>query len=185
MRTILAVLAAGALLSAPGLGAQTTHTVAKGETVVSIVHKLKYPEVTESQMYYALVRANINTFSVDTVERVAPGMKLRIPAAAEVRKIDVKTADAYMASLRRAEAIYQEGVAAENRGDMKTALERYLASANIGHALADLKLGQLYDKDVTRTLPHDLQKSIAHYQKARERGRDQIEGPGSRAPQLR
>jgi TPR repeat protein len=112
-------------------------------------------------------------------------MKLRIPAAAEVRKIDVKTADAYMASLRRAEAIYQEGVAAENRGDMKTALERYLASANIGHALADLKLGQLYDKDVTRTLPHDLQKSIAHYQKARERGRDQIEGPGSRAPQLR
>lgn len=153
--------------------------------MVSIVRKLKYPEVTESQMYYALVKANINAFSAEAVELVTPGMKLRIPAGTDVRKIDVQTADAYMASQRRAEAIYQEGVAAENSGNMKAAVEKYLASANIGHALADLKLGQLYDKDVTRTLPHDLQKSIVHYQSARRHGRDQIEGPGSRAPRLR
>ena len=163
--------------------AASTYTVVKGDDVVTIVRKLKYPDVTESQMYYAVVKANINTFSVNTVERVTPGMKLRIPSQADVKKVDLKAADEYMADLRKAEVIYQEGVAAENKGDMKTAVEKYLASAKIGHALADLKLGQLYDKGATKSLPHDLQESIAHYQNARKRGRDDIKGPASRAPQ--
>ena len=81
----------------------------------------------------------------------------------------------------QAEAIYQEGVAAEKRKDMKTAVEKYLAAAKIGHPAADVKLGQLYDKDVTKTLPHDLQDSIRHYQNARKSGRE-IKGPPSRAP---
>ena len=45
------------------------------------------------------------------------------------------------------------------------------------------ELGQLYDKDVTKMLPRDLQASIAHYQKAREFGID-IKEPTDRAPQL-
>lgn len=159
----------------------STYTVAKGDDVPGIVRKVKYPDVTESQMYYAVVQANINTFSVNTVERVTPGMKLTIPAQAEVKKVDVKTADTYMANLRKAEVIYQEGVAAEKAGDMKTAMEKYLESAKIGHAVASVKLGQLYDKGVTKTLPRDLQESIKNYQSARERGRD-VKGPGSRAP---
>src|SRR5688500_13765034 len=81
----------------------------------------------------------------------------------------------------KAEAIYKEGVAAESRKDMKTAIHNSLPAARIAHAPADVKLGQLYDKDVTKTMPHDLQDSIRHYQSARKSGRE-IKGPGSRAP---
>jgi TPR repeat protein len=172
--------AAGAL--AQGKPA-STYTVVKGDDVPGIVKKLKYPDVTESQMYYAVVKKNINVFSVNTVERVTPGMHLEIPSQADVKKVDVNEADRYMADLRKAEVIYQEGVVAEKKNDMKTAVEKYLAAAKIGHAVADVKLGQLYDKGVTRTLPRDLQESIGYYQSARARGRDDIKGPGSRAPQ--
>ena len=161
--------------------AASSYTVVKGDDVPSIVRKLKYPNVTESQMYYAVVQENINNFSMTTVERVTPGMKLRIPAQAEVAKVDVKTADEYMANLRKAEVLFAEGVAAENKGDMKGAVEKYLAAAKIGHAYAATKLGQLYDKGVTKTLPHDLQESIRYYEDARKRGKD-IKGPTDRSP---
>ena len=178
MRTssFAAAFAAGAFLllasqpqaqSTHGAQPASTYTVVAGDDVPGIVKKLKYPDVTESQMYYGVVKANINTFSVNTVERVLPGMQLKVPSQAAIRKVDVKTADTYMASLRKAEMIYQEGVAAEQKGDMKLAVEKYLAAAKIGHAFASTKLGQLYDKGVTKTLPHDLQESIAHYQEAR------------------
>jgi Tfp pilus assembly protein FimV len=160
----------------------STYTVVKGDDVPGIVKKLKYPDVTESQMYYAVVKKNINVFSVNTVERVTPGMQLEIPSQADVKKVNVKEADQYMADLRKAEVIYSEGVAAEQKNDMKTAVEKYLAAAKIGHAVAAVKLGQLYDKGVTKTMPRDLQESIHHYQSARERGRE-VKGPGSRAPQ--
>ena len=179
----LVVLASAALvfLSAAAQ-AQSTYVVVKGDDVPSIVKKVKYPNVTESQMYYAFVQANINNFSSNTVERVLPGMKMRVPSQAEVAKVDVKKADAYMANLRKAEDIYAEGVALENKGDMKGAVGKYVAAAKIGHAYAAEKLGQLYDKGVTKTLPHDLQESIKYYQDARKRGKE-IKGPTDRSPQ--
>jgi TPR repeat protein len=94
----------------------------------------------------------------------------------------VKTADEYMANVRMAEVIYSEGIADEKAGNMQAAVEKYLAAAKIGHAVAAVKLGQLYDKGVTKTLSRDLQESISYYQKARERGRE-VKGPDSRAPQ--
>lgn len=160
----------------------STYVVVKGDSVPTIVSRLKYPDVTESQMYYAFVQANINDFSMNTVERVLPGMRLRIPSQAEVAKVDVTMADTYMANLRKAEPIFAEGVAAENKNDMKLAVEKYLAAANMGHAYASHRLGQLYDNDVTRSLPHDLQESIRYYHDARKRGKE-IKGPPSRAPQ--
>src|SRR4051812_46850678 len=57
----------------------TEYTVVKGDSVPAIVKKMKYPTVTESQMYFAVVQANLNTFSTDTVDRVLPGMELKIP----------------------------------------------------------------------------------------------------------
>ena len=187
-RLLLALAAAGAFFFGSDVRAQakpataSTYVVVKGDDVPGIVRKLKYPNVTESQMYYAVVKANINTFSVNTVERVTPGMQLKIPGQADVQKVDVKTADEYMANLRKAEIIYSEGVAAEKAGNMQLAVEKYLAAAKIGHAVADVRLGQLYDKGVTKTLPRDLQESITYYQSARNRGRE-IKGPDSRAPQ--
>ena len=184
-KLLLAVAASAAILSfTAGVLAQaaSTYTVVSGDNVPGIVKKVKHPNVTESQMYYAFVQANMNEFAVNSVERVTPGMRLKVPAAADVEKVDVKKADEYMANLRKAETIYSEGVAAEQGGNMKVAVEKYLAAAKIGHAIADVKLGQLYDRGATRALPNDLQESIKHYQNARARGRD-VKGPDSRAPQ--
>jgi len=182
VRHLLAIFASLAVLLPAAAHAQTTYTVVKGDDVPGIVKKIKYPNVTESQMYYAFVQANINNFSMNTVERVIPGMRMRVPSQAEVAKVDVQKADEYMANLRKAEVIFAEGVALEQKGDIKGAVEKYIASAKIGHAYAAERLGQLYDKGVTKTLPHDLQESIKYYQDARQRGKA-IKGPTERAPQ--
>ena len=180
-RHLLTAIACLALLLPAAAQAQSTYTVVKGDDVPTIVKKIKHPNVTESQMYYAFVQANINNFSMNTVERVIPGRRMTVPSQAEVAKVDVNKADEYMANLRKAEIIFAEGVALEGKNDMKGAVEKYIASAKIGHAYAAEKLGQLYDKGVTKTLPHDLQESIKYYQEARQRGKA-IKGPTDRAP---
>ena len=184
----LALATASLFLFTPELRAQakpaavTTYTAVKGDDVSSIAKKFRYPKASESQMYYAIVKANMAAFSVKTVERITPGTRMTIPSEAVVLSTDVATADAYMANLRKAEVIYQEGVVAEKAGDMKTALAKYLEAAKIGHAIADQRLGQLYDSGAAKGVPRDLQESIVYYQKARERGRE-IKGPMDRAPQ--
>jgi TPR repeat protein len=98
-----------------------------------------------------------------------------------VRSYTPELADSGVTTLRKGETRYQEGVAAEKGGDMEGAVAAYVESARLGHPLADLRLGQLYDKDTSKTLPRDLQESIRHYQKAREFGID-IKTQPSRDP---
>jgi hypothetical protein len=57
----------------------------------------------------------------------------------------------------------------------------YIEAAHLGHPLADVRLGQLYDRDNSSTLPRDLQSSIRHYQAAREFGIE-IKGQQARDP---
>jgi FimV-like protein len=187
----LALIAATALLFPPQPGAQapakkaapTAYTVGEGETVMTIAAKLRYPSATENQMAYAIVRSNPNAFSVRSKQRLQAGVKLVIPAEATVLSYKSEVADREAAKLRQGETRYQDGLAAEKAGDMKGAVKAYIESARLGHPLADLRLGQLYDKDVSKTLPRDLQESISHYQKAREFGIE-IKGPTDRAPQV-
>ena len=188
---MLALVSATALLFTPEVRAQagakpatpTVYTVREGETVMTIANKLRYPAATENQMAYAIARRNPNVFAVRSKQRLLPGAKLVIPDEATVLSYKPETADSEVATLRKGEARYQDGLAAEKSGDMKGAVKAYLDSARLGHPLADLRLGQLYDKDTSKTLPRDVQASIAHYQKAREFGID-IKGPTDRAPQL-
>lgn len=187
---MVALLSATVLTFAPALRAQpakpaapTVYTVGQGETIVTIAGKLRYPAATENQMAYAIVRANPNVFSVRTKERLLPGAKLQIPSEATVLSTRPETANKGVETLRRGEVRYQAGLAAEKSGNMQGAVKAYIEAARLGHPLADLRLGQLYDKDNTKTLPRDLQASIAHYQKAREFGID-IDKPASRAPDL-
>jgi TPR repeat protein len=188
---MLALVSATALMFAPELRAQsaakpattTVYTVGQGETVMTIANKLRYPTATENQMAYAIIRRNPNALSVRTKQRLLPGAKLLIPNEASVLSYEPETADKGVATLRKGEARYLDGLAAEKSGDMQVAVKAYLDAARLGHPLADLRLGQLYDKDITKTLPRDLQESIEHYQKAREFGID-IKGPADRAPQL-
>jgi TPR repeat protein len=190
-RLMLVLMSATVLLFAPGLRAQapakaaplTVYTVGEGETVMTIAGKLRYSSATESQMAYAIVKRNPNAFSVRTKQRLLPGAKLVIPSESTVLSYKAETADRKVAKLRKGETRYQDGLAAEKAGDMKGAVNAYIESARLGHPLSDLRLGQLYDKDASKTLPRDLQESISHYQKAREFGID-IKGPTDRAPQV-
>jgi FimV-like protein len=188
---IVSLVCAAALVGAPELRAQaaakpaapTVYKVGEGETVMTIASKLRYPAASENQMAYAIVRLNPNAFSVRTKTRLLPGAKLKIPSEATVLSYKPEVADKGVATLRKGETLYQDGLAAEKSGDVQGAVKAYIASARLGHPLADLRLGQLYDKDNSKTLPRDLQESIGHYQKAREFGID-IKGPTDRAPQI-
>jgi len=188
---LLTLLSAVALLFATELRAQApakpaplvVHTVGEGETLVMIANKLRYPAATENQMIYAIIKRNPNAFSVRTKQRLLPGAKLVIPREAMVLSYKPENVDRKVAKLRKGETLYQDGLAAEKAGDMKGAVKAYIESGRLGHPLADLRLGQLYDKDASKTLPRDLQESISHYQKAREFGIE-IKGPTDRAPQV-
>ena len=189
-RNLLAALVSATVLAfTPALHAQpakpaapTVYTVGQGETIVTIAAKLRYPSATENQMAYAIVRANPNAFSVRTKERLLPGATLQIPNEATVLSYKPATADKGVETLRKGEIRYQAGLSAEKSGDMAGAVKAYIDAARLAHPLADLRLGQLYDKDASKTLPRDLQESISHYQKAREFGIE-IKGPTDRAPQ--
>jgi FimV-like protein len=190
-RNLLAALVSATVLAfTPALHAQpakpaapTVYTVGQGETVMTIAGKLRYPSATENQMAYAIVRANPNAFSVRTKERLLPGATLRIPNEATVLSYKPEAADKGVETLRKGEIRYQAGLAAEKSGDMAGAVNAYIDAARLAHPLADLRLGQLYDRDLSKTLPRDLQQSIVHYQKAREFGID-IDKPTSRAPDI-
>jgi TPR repeat protein len=194
-RLMLALLSAAAVTFAPQVRAQasqpaaakpaasTTYTVGEGETLMMIAKKLRYPAATENQMAYAIARKNPNAFSVKTKQRLLPGVKLSIPNEATVLSYKPEVADKGVETLRKGEGRYQDGVAAEKAGDMPGAVKAYIEAARLGHPLADLRLGQLYDKDNSKTLPRDLQESMVHYQKAREFGID-VKGPTDRSPQF-
>jgi Tfp pilus assembly protein FimV len=175
MRTILryaAALLLPAVIFPLAAAAQvpSSYTLKKGESVLALAGKIRYPSATVNQMAYAIIHANLDKVGRRTVERWQPGAKLRIPDEATVLKTDPKTADAFMARVIKSDVHYREGVVLEQKKDMKGAITAYLEAAKIGHALADLRLGQLYDKDRSKTLPHDLQESIRHYQAARDAG---------------
>ena len=189
----LALLCAAALsaavLFAPQVRAQaaakapapTVYKVGKGETVMTIANKLRYPSATENQMAYAIVRGNPNAFSAKSKERLRPGAKLAIPDEKTVLSYKRDEADRGVTTLRKGETRYQDALTAEKCGDMKGAVAAYIEAARLGHPLADVRLGQLYDKDTSKTLPRDLQQSIGHYQKAREFGIE-IKGQQARNP---
>jgi Tfp pilus assembly protein FimV len=148
----------------------STYVVKPGDSVMALAAKIRYPSATTNQMAYAIIHANLNALGQRITERWRPGATMKIPDEATVLKTDTKTADVYITRVLKSDARYREAVTLERKGEMPAAVAAYLDAARIGHVLADLRLGQLYDKDRTNTLPHDLQESIRHYQKARERG---------------
>lgn len=155
----------------------------KGDTILSIAKNFRHPTATLNQMAYALIKANAGAFSQRTVERLLANTPLTIPDEATVLATDAKTADREMARLGKAEDRYKAAVTMERQGDMPGALVAYLSAAELGHGLADIRLGQLYDSDATKTVPRDLQNSIHYYQEARKQGIT-LKGPLDRVPNL-
>jgi len=160
-----------------------SYTTRKGDSILSIARHIKPPAATLNQMAYALIKANGGAFSQRTVERLLPDTKLTVPDEATVLATDAETADREIARLGKGEEQYKAAVVMEKQGDMQGALAAYLSAAQLGHGLADVRLGQLYERDLTKTVPRDLQSSIRHYEEARKQGIP-LKGPLDRVPNL-
>ena len=64
---------------------------------------------------------------------------------------------------------YREGLGMERRGDERGALTAFLEAGEAGNGMAQLKLGQIYDKG-SAVVQRDYQTALKWYQKAREQG---------------
>ena len=63
---------------------------------------------------------------------------------------------------------YEDGVAAYNRGDYKTALALFTKAANKGDAKAQNNLGAMYDKG--QGVPQDYNQAASWYRRAADQG---------------
>ena len=159
-----------AFLMLPAIAAaQTTHTVKRGETLATIARQHKYPDVTQNQMILALARANLPAFRARSIDRLYVGSKLVIPDRAAVAATDGATADREVGRLVRAEQRYRDGVNAEGAKDHKGAFDAYLEAGELGHALAEMRLGELYDRG-SPAVKRDMQESARWFQRARDQG---------------
>jgi FimV-like protein len=147
----------------------STHSVSRGETLTTIARKLRYPDVTQNQMVLALARANMHVFRTRSIDRLNVGSKLSVPSRATVAATDGPTADREVARILKAEQRYKDAVKLEKANEHKAAFEAYLDAGKQGHALAELRLGELYDKG-SDGVQRDLQESARWYQKARAQG---------------
>ena len=66
---------------------------------------------------------------------------------------------------------YREGLGLERLGDLQGALGAFLEAGEAGNSMAQVKLGQIYDKG-NAVVPRDYQAALKWYQKAREQGVD-------------
>jgi FimV-like protein len=172
-----------ALLLPPAEAAVSTHVVKRGETLSTIARKYRYPEVTQNQMILAIAHANMHAFRARSVDRLYIGTKLAIPERTAVAAIDAASADRDIARLGKAEQHYREAVRLERAKEHQAAFDAYLKAGNLGHALAELRLGELYDRG-SPAVAHDLAESARWYQRARDHGLP-VPAAESRAPQMR
>jgi len=98
--------------------------------------------------------------------RAAIGQEVHASAAQRA------SAEAYGRSVP---SLYAEGLELRSAGDDRGAFEAFLAAAERGHARAQHRLGEIYDKG-NSAVRRDFVESIRWYQKAREQG-EQIAMP--------
>jgi len=155
-----------------GAGAQSnpTYTLKKGDTLLSVAEQFRPPEATVNQMALAIARANVPAMQVRTQQRLTTGTKLTLPSKGIVLATDAATAEKEFARLWRGEQHYKAAVALEQSKDMFYAFTTYYEAAKLGHPLAQLRMGELYDSDFSGFVRRDLQESAQWYEKARDQG---------------
>ena len=166
----LALLCAAVVLVLPAGGSaqsNPTYTLKRGDTIVSVAEQFRPPEATVNQMALAIVRANVPAFQVRTQQRLLAGTVLTLPSREIVMATNAATAETEFAKLWKAEQHYKAAVALEHSKDMFYAFATYAEAAKLGHPLAQLRMGELYDNDFSGFVRHDLQESARWYEKAR------------------
>ena len=167
---LFAPLHAGAQAKAAPSGTPSTYEVKRGDSVLALAGRIRYPKASVNQMAYAIIHANLNALGQRTTETWRPGATLKIPDEAAVLAVDPKTADAYIARRQIRCALPARQWRWRRRGRCRprsppTSTRRRSAMCSPTFASASSTT-----RTFRSTLPHDLQESIKHYQKARERG---------------
>jgi len=90
-------------------------------------------------------------------------------AAVKPAQVPARPSAAVPLTVEVAAKRYQEGLGMERRGNHQGALTAFLEAGEAGNGMAQLKLGQIYDKG-NRVVPRDYQSALKWYQKAREQG---------------
>lgn len=181
-RLIQVLLCAGlAGLYPDGAHPQSSRYLVKpGDSILSIAEALRPQEATVNQMALALLRANAAALQAGAV-RLPVGTSLAVPEPASVLKMDADIAAREFATLWRAEQHYRAAQALEGSRDMFFAFTSYVEAAKLGHGLAQRRLGELYDHDMSGFVQRDLQESMRWYERARLSQVD-VRRQGSRMP---
>jgi TPR repeat protein len=178
----LAVLIALCLPCGIGVaqGQAKTYVTKKDDTLLTMGEALRPPQATSNQMALALYQGNLKTYQSRTTLQLPAGTKLNVPIASIATGTNAQTAETEVAKIWRADQHYRAALILEKSGNMLYAFDTYVYAAKLGHGRAQLRLGQLYDKDMSGFIQRDLQESLQWYEKARE---NQVDVPKSGARQ--
>jgi len=167
---LLGACAAAFFSLSPGHAqAPSTYVVKPDDTLLTIAEQLRGPKATMNQMAYALARANMEAFSGRPALVPAPaGAKLVVPDQATALATDPRKAEVEVAKMWRSEQYYKAAQALEKSHDLLYAFDTYVYAAKLGHGPSQLRLGQLYDRDLSGFVKHDLVESVGWYERARE-----------------
>ena len=182
---VLSGFAVALSLFPPGASPQgpSTYTVKADDTLLTMADQLKGPKATMNQMAYALARANMGPFQGRPGLTPPAGTKLVVPDEKTVLATDPRKAEMEVARIWRGEQYYKAGQALEKSKDMLYAFDTYVYAAKLGHGPSQLRLGQLYDRDLSGFVRHDLVESMTWYEKARDQ-QVPMESPARPGPRL-
>jgi TPR repeat protein len=181
--TLLGACAAALFsLSLARAQAPSSYVVKSDDTLLTIAEQLRGPKATMNQMAYALARANMGAFNGRPALVPAPaGAKLVVPDQATALATDPRKAEVEVAKMWRGEQYYKAAQALEKSHDLLYAFDTYVYAAKLGHGPSQLRLGQLYDRDLSGFVRHDLVESVGWYERARQQ-QVPIESAARRGP---
>ncbi len=159
------------------------YVVKQDDTLLTIAEQLRGPKATMNQMALALARANMGPFKGRPGLTPPAGTKLTVPDQATVLAIDPRTAEVEVAKIWRGEQYYKAAQALEKSKDILYAFDTYVYAAKLGHGPSQLRLGQLYDNDLSGFVKHDLLTSMGWYEQARAQ-QVPIASPARRSPEM-
>jgi len=171
--SLAAVASAALLLGYPQAvltqtaASRSSYTVKADDTLLTMGEQLR-GKATMNQMAYALARANMGPFKGRPGVTPPAGTTLTVPDEASVLATSPQKAEVEVAKIWRGEQYYKAGQALEKSKDILYAFDTYVYAAKLGHGPSQLRLGQLYDRDLSGFVKHDLVESMGWYEKARE-----------------
>jgi hypothetical protein len=145
----------------------STYVVKADDTLLTMGEQLR-GKATMNQMAYALARANMAPFKGRPGITPPAGTTLTVPDQATALATSPQKAEVEVAKIWRGEQYYKAGQALEKSKDLLYAFDTYVYAAKLGHGPSQLRLGQLYDRDMSGFVKRDLLESMAWYEKARD-----------------